>query len=155
ERAWQRDTPCLAFSCTKAVTAAAALLLAERGAYDLEAPVTSWWPEFGARGKEDATAEHLLSHQAGLPAFDRTVPAEEAHDPAAMAALLASQEPEWKPGTAHGYHALTYGWLAGEIVRRLSGHPVGEFVRTEIAGPRGLGLHIGAPDEVIERAARL
>jgi CubicO group peptidase (beta-lactamase class C family) len=154
-RPWLRDTPCLTFSCTKAVTATAALLLAERGAYAVTDPVTSWWPEFGAGGKEAVTAEHLLSHQAGLPALGRTVPVAEAHDPAAMAALLASQEPEWKPGTAHGYHALTFGWLAGEIVRRLSGRTVGEFVRAEITGPRGLDLHVGAPDEVIERTARL
>lgn len=154
-RPWLRDTPCLAFSCTKAVTGTAALMLAERGAYGLEAPVTSWWPEFGAAGKESAIAEHLLSHQVGLPAFDRPVAVHEAHDPAAMAALLAAQEPEWKPGTAHGYHALTYGWLAGEIVRRHAGRPVGAFVRDEIAGPRGLDLHVGAPDDVVERAARL
>ncbi|MCO6006518.1 beta-lactamase family protein [Actinoallomurus purpureus] len=154
-RPWLRDTPCLAFSCTKAVTGTAALLLAERGRYDLEAPVTSWWPEFGAAGKEAATAEHLLSHQVGLPALRRDVPVADAHDPSAMAALLAAQEPEWKPGTAHGYHALTYGWLAGEIVRRCSGRTVGEFVRDEIAGPLNLDLHVGAPDDVIERAARL
>lgn len=154
-RPWQRDTPCLTFSCTKAVTATAALLLAEHGAYAVEAPVSTWWPEFAAAGKEAVTGEQLLSHQAGLPALSRTVPAAEAHDPAEMAALLASQEPEWKPGTAHGYHALTFGWLVGEVVRRLSGRTVGEFVRDEIAGPRDLDLHIGAPDEVIVRTAKL
>jgi CubicO group peptidase (beta-lactamase class C family) len=152
-REWLADTPCLAFSCTKAVTATAALLLAERGAYDVDGPVADWWPEFAAHGKEGTTAAHLLSHQAGLPAFTRTVPAAEAADAAAMAAELAGQAPEWTPGSAHGYHALTYGWLAGEIVRRLSGRTVGEFVRQEFAGE--LDLWIGAPDDVIGRAAKL
>ncbi|HEV7934773.1 MAG TPA: serine hydrolase domain-containing protein [Actinomadura sp.] len=152
-REWLPDTPCVAFSCTKAVTATAALLLAERGAYDVDGPVAAWWPEYAAHGKEDTTAAHLLSHQAGLPAFARPVTAEEAADPAAMAAELAGQAPEWTPGTAHGYHAVTYGWLAGEIVRRLSGRSVGEFVREEFAGD--LDLWIGAPDDVIERAAKL
>jgi CubicO group peptidase (beta-lactamase class C family) len=152
-REWERDTPCVAFSCTKAVTAAAAALLAEREAYDVDGPVTGWWPEFGAHGKEGATAAHLLSHQVGLPAFQRPVTAEEALDPAALAAQLAGQAPEWTPGTAHGYHATTYGWLAGEIIRRLTGKPVGEFVKAEFAGD--LDLWIGAPDKVIERAAKL
>ncbi|SEG62184.1 CubicO group peptidase, beta-lactamase class C family [Thermomonospora echinospora] len=152
-RAWLPDTPCVAFSCSKAVTATAALLLAERGAYDVTGPVTDWWPEFGAHGKEGVTAEHLLSHQAGLPAFAGPVSAQEAADPAAMAALLAGQAPEWTPGEAHGYHALTFGWLAGEIVRRHAGRSVGEFVRDEFAGE--LDLWLGAPPEVIERAARL
>jgi len=152
-RPWLPDTPCVAFSCTKAVTATAALALAERGAYDLTGPVAEWWPEFGACGKEQVTAEQLLSHQAGLPALEREVSAAEAADPAAMAALLAGQAPVWTPGQAHGYHALTFGWLAGEIVRRLSGRTVGEFVRAEFAGE--LDLWIGAPPEVIERAARL
>lgn len=150
-RAWERDTPCIAFSCTKAVTATAALLLAERGAFALDAPVTGWWPEFGVNGKEETTAAHLLTHQAGLPAFDRPVSAEEAADPATMAAQLAGQTPEWTPGSGHGYHALTYGWLTGEIVRRHAGRTVGEFVRAEFAP----GLWIGSPPEVIERAARL
>jgi CubicO group peptidase (beta-lactamase class C family) len=152
-RAWRHDTPCLGFSCTKAVTATAAVLLAERGAYDVDGPVTDWWPEFAAHGKEGTTAAHLLSHQAGLPAFARTVPAAEAADAAAMAAELAGQAPEWAPGSAHGYHALTYGWLAGEIVRRLSGRTVGEFVRAEFAGD--LDLWVGASDDVIDRAAKL
>lgn len=152
-RAWAADTPCFGFSCTKAVTAAAALLLAERGAYDVDGPVTAWWPEFGAHGKDAATAAHLLSHQAGLPAFDRPVSAEEAADPRALADLLAAQEPEWAPGETHGYHALTYGWLAGEIVRRLTGTTVGAFVKQEFTGD--LDMWIGAPDEVIERAAKM
>jgi CubicO group peptidase (beta-lactamase class C family) len=152
-RAWRPDTPCVAFSCTKAVTAAAALRLAEQGAYDMDGPVTDWWPEFAAHGKEAATAAHLLSHQAGLPVLDVPCTAEEAADPKAVADRLAAQPPMWAPGTAHGYHALTYGWLAGEIVRRVGGRPVGEYVRAEFAGD--LDLWIGAPDDVIERAARV
>lgn len=152
-REWLPGTPCFGFSCTKAVTAAAALLLAERGAYEMDGPVTDWWPEFGAEGKDGATAAHLLSHQAGLPAFARTVTAEDAADAPALAAELAAQKPEWTPGEAHGYHALTYGWLAGEIVRRLSGRTVGAFVKDEFT--RDLDLWIGASDDVIERAARL
>ena len=154
-RAWQADTPCFGFSCTKALTATAALLLAERGLYEVDGPVTAWWPEYGAHGKEGTTAAHLLSHQAGLPAFARPVSAEEAADAPARAAELAGQEPEWTPGEAHGYHALTYGWLAGEIVRRLSpgNRTVGAFVRDEFG--KGRDLWIGAPDDVIERAAKL
>jgi CubicO group peptidase (beta-lactamase class C family) len=152
-REWVRDTPCVAFSCTKAVTAAAAALLAERGAYDVDGPVATWWPEFAVNGKEDTTAAHLLSHQSGLPALARPVSAEEAADPKAMADQLAAQTPEWVPGEAHGYQAMTYGWLAGEIVRRHSGRTVGAFVKDEFA--RDLDLWIGSPDSVIERAAKL
>jgi CubicO group peptidase (beta-lactamase class C family) len=154
-RRWERDTPCLAFSCAKAVTATAALRLAAAGACDLDGPVAAWWPEFAAAGKARATGVHLLSHQAGLPAFRDPVTVAAAADPAAMAARLAAQAPEWEPGTAHGYHALTYGWLAGELVRRLSGQTVGEYLAEHIAGPHGLGLWLGPPDEVIGRAARI
>src|SRR4051794_7015845 len=139
-RAWERDTRCVTFSCTKAVTATAALLLAERGAVSLAGPVTDWWPEYGVHGKDATTGEHLLTHQEGLPAFDRPVSADEASDPAAMAAQLAGQRPEWEPGTAHGYHAVTFGWLVGELVRRRSGQDVGEFVRAEISPDLFLGV---------------
>ena len=154
-RPWQRDTPCLAFSCTKALTAACALHLWERGAYEMDAPVTTWWPEFGQAGKGKVTPAHLLSHQAGLPAFDETVSVADTADPAGLAARLAAQAPVWDPGTAHGYHALTFGWLAGEIVRRLSGLKVGEYLSAQITGPHGLDVWLGAPDDVIARAAKL
>ena len=150
-RAWERDTECVTFSATKAVTAAAALLLAERGAVSLDAPVVDWWPEFGAHGKDATTAEHLLTHQAGLPAFERPVSAEDAADPVAMATELAGQAPQWPPGTAHGYHALTFGWLVGELVRRISGRTVAGFVRAEIAPD----LWIGVPPERLPGLARI
>ena len=152
---WQRDTPCLVFSCTKALTAVCALHLWEQGRYDMEGPVSAWWPEFGSARKHRVTAAHLLSHQAGLPALDQQVSVTAAADAAAVAAMLAAQEPLWEPGTAHGYHAQTFGWLAGEIVRRLSGQPVGDYLARHVSGPHGLGIWLGAPDDVIGRAARL
>jgi CubicO group peptidase (beta-lactamase class C family) len=154
-RPWRQDTPCLAYSCAKAVTAVAALQLAEAAGCDLFGPVTGWWPEFGAAGKAGTTTAQLLSHQAGLPAFASPVTVTQAADPAALAIRLAAQPPEWQPGTAHGYHALTYGWLAGELVRRLSGGTVGAYLAQQIAGPLGLGLWLGGPAAVIERAARI
>ena len=154
-RTWERDTPVLAYSCTKAVTATAAQLLAERGLLDVTAPVADVWPEFARRGKERVTVEHLLTHQVGLPAIEGEVPVEEFEDQPAIAARLAGQEPIWEPGTAHGYHALTYGFLVGEVIRRVSGKSVSEIVATEISGPLGLELWVGAPDDVAARAARL
>jgi CubicO group peptidase (beta-lactamase class C family) len=150
-RAWQRDTACVTFSCTKAVTATAALRLAEREQVVLEAPVTDWWPEFGAHGKQRTTGVHLLTHQAGLPAFDRPVSVAEAADAVAMADRLAGQEPEWAPGTAHGYHALTFGWLVAELVRRLGGQSVADYVRSTI----GADLQIGVPAASIAALARI
>ena len=139
-RAWAHDTACVTFSCTKAVTAAAALMLLERGGPGLEQAVTTWWPDFGRLGKDGTTLEHLLTHQAGLPAFDRPISAEEAADPVAMADHLAGQAPDWVPGTDHGYHALTFGWLVGEYVRRQAGRLVGEFVGDEIAPDLRVGV---------------
>ncbi|MEW9547758.1 serine hydrolase domain-containing protein [Nonomuraea sp. NPDC050783] len=154
-RPWERDTPAFAYSCTKAVTATVLLQLAERGLVDVTAPVAEVWPEFAARGKAAVTVEHLLTHQAGLPVVEEPVPVEEFEDQPAIAARLAGQEPLWEPGSAHGYHALTYGFLVGEVVRRVTGKPVGELVAAEIAGPLGLEMWVGAPDDVIARTARL
>jgi CubicO group peptidase (beta-lactamase class C family) len=154
-RPWERDTPCLTFSCAKAVTAVCALRLCSEGAADPDGLVSAWWPEFAVAGKDRTTTAHLLSHQAGLPAFDTPVTVAESADPAALAARLAAQSPQWQPGTAHGYHALTFGWLAGELVRRLSGRTVGQYLAEYIAGPHGLDLWLGGPDEVIARTARM
>jgi CubicO group peptidase (beta-lactamase class C family) len=154
-RAWEHDTPCPIFSGTKAVTATAALMLWQSGQYDVHAPVTTWWPEYGRAGKARTTGAHLLSHRAGLPLFQRQLPTAEAEHPDRLAEQLASQEPIWEPGTDHGYHALTYGWLNGEVVRRLTGHTVGEFVARQIAGPANLDLWLGAPEDVIARTAQI
>ncbi|MEU7892825.1 serine hydrolase domain-containing protein [Nonomuraea sp. NPDC049152] len=151
-RPWERDTPVLSYSCTKAVTATVALLLVERGLLALSTPVKEVWPEFSTAS---VTVEHLLTHQAGLPVIEERVPVEEYGDHAAIAARLAGQSPLWEPGTAHGYHALTYGFLIGEVVRRVTGKSVAELVAAEIAGPLGLDMWLGAPDEVLPRVARL
>ncbi len=150
-RAWVRDTPCVSFSCTKAVTATAALMIAEREDIDLTEPVARWWPEYARCGKEHTTTEDLLTHRAGLPAFTQPLTPADAADAAATAARLAAQEPVWVPGTRHGYHALTFGWLVGELVRRHTGDTVGAFARAHI----GSELWIGAPAEVAARAARV
>lgn len=149
-RSWQRDTACVTFSCTKAVTATAALMVAERHRVDLTAPVVSWWPEYGAAGKSETTGEQLLSHAAGLPAVERPVSIEQAADPELMADLLAAQHPVWEPGSRHGYHAFTFGWLAGEIVRRHAKTTVGEFVRSNVSAD----LMIGADRAALDAIAR-
>ncbi|MBE1591134.1 serine hydrolase domain-containing protein [Nonomuraea angiospora] len=154
-RPWEHDTPAFAYSCTKAITATVLLQLAERGLVDVQGAVADVWPEFAARGKGAITVEHLLTHQSGLPVVEEPVPVEEFGDLAAIAARLAGQAPLWEPGSAHGYHALSYGFLVGEVIRRVTGKSVGELVSAEIAEPLGLELWVGAPDPVIARTARL
>jgi CubicO group peptidase (beta-lactamase class C family) len=154
-REWQHDTPALVFSTTKGLTAICALLLWERGELDIDAPVADVWSEFAAAGKRAVTTRLLLSHQAGLAAFDEAITVEQCHQPGFAAERLAAQAPSWEPGRAHGYHALTYGWLVGEIVRRVSGRSVGQFLAEEIAGPLGLDMWIGLPPELGPRVAVL
>ncbi len=150
-RAWARDTACVTFSCTKAITATAALRVAQETGVGCDVPVGACWPEYAIAGKETTTLADLLTHRAGLPAFDRPVTAAEAADPAAMAELLARQHPAWEPGAAHGYHALTFGWLAGEFVRRHTGLTVGEYARRHL----GPDLWIGISEAAAEQAARV
>lgn len=154
-RTWSRDTPVLVYSATKGPTATCALLLWERGLLDLDAPVAEVWPEFAAGGKRAVTTRHLLTHQAGLPVFDDPISFTECHDPDLVAARLAAQTPHWQPGTAHGYHPLTWGWLVGEVVRRVSGRTVGTMVAEELARPLGLDLWVGLPPEREASVARL
>ncbi|MFI1410904.1 serine hydrolase domain-containing protein [Streptomyces sp. NPDC020707] len=155
DRPWTRDTLQLVYSATKGATATAAHMLAERGALDLDAPVAKYWPEFAANGKADIPVRWLLSHQAGLIALDQPVPLNEALAWHPMAAALAAQRPQWTPGTAHGYHGRTWGWLVGEVLRRVSGQSPGRFFADEIAAPLGLDFFIGLPAEQRDRVSRM
>jgi CubicO group peptidase (beta-lactamase class C family) len=145
-RAWDKDTTTVVMSSTKGATALAAHLLVLRGALDLDAPVAAYWPEFAANGKDGVLVRHLLNHQAGVPALREPLPAGGFFDWELVTSRLAAEAPFWEPGTRHGYHALTFGFLVGEVVRRVSGRSLGTFVADEIAGPLGLDLHIGLPD---------
>ncbi|QYN37326.1 beta-lactamase family protein [Pseudonocardia sp. DSM 110487] len=144
-RPWERDTLQVVYSTTKAVTATCALLLAQRGELDLDAPVADYWPEFAAAGKDRIPVRWLLTHQAGLPTLDQPISRAAAIAWYPMVEALAAQRPSWEPGTAHGYHGLTYGWLVGEVVRRVSGRTIGTYLAEEIAAPLGLDLWIGLP----------
>lgn len=154
-RPWRRDTLALVFSTTKGVTAVCAHLLAQQGQLDLDAPVAEHWPEFGRSGKDRITVRWLLSHRAGLPAIDRPLPVHEALGWDAAVDALAAQRPLWRPGTEHGYHALTFGWLVGEVVRRVTGRSAGQVVATELSSPLGLDLWVGLPEAEEHRVCRL
>jgi CubicO group peptidase (beta-lactamase class C family) len=150
---WERDTITHTWSTTKTMAALCALVLADRGALDLTAPVATYWPEFAAAGKEGVRVSHVLSHTAGLPAFDAPITVEDLYDWQVPTARLAAQPPAWEPGTEAGYHALTQGYLVGEIVRRVTGRSLGTFFAEEIAGPLGADYHIGLPAEHDHRVA--
>ncbi|MFK3979664.1 serine hydrolase domain-containing protein [Micromonospora sp. NPDC050397] len=153
-RAWREDTLQVVYSTTKSVPAACAHLLVQRGQLDLDAPVAEYWPEFAAAGKGDIPVRWLLSHQAGLPVLDRPVPLEQALAWEPIVAALAAQAPAWQPGTAHGYHGITYGWLVGEVVRRVSGRSLGTYFADEIGKPLGLDFWVGLPATEAHRVAR-
>ncbi|MFD7666857.1 serine hydrolase domain-containing protein [Streptomyces sp. NPDC059788] len=148
---WQRDTITGVWSVTKTMTALCALVLADRGRLDLDAPVARYWPEFAAAGKDRVLVRHLLAHTAGLPHWDGTV--EDLYDWPSATARLAAQAPRWEPGTAAGYHSLTQGLLVGEVVRRITGRSVGDFLLDEVAGPLGADFHIGLSAEHDHRVA--
>jgi len=154
-RPYDEDTLQLVFSTTKGATAICAHLLAERGLLDLDAPVVEYWPEFAAAGKGDVPVNWLLSHKSGLVDVDRTMSLDEALDWDSVTKALAESAPLWEPGTQHGYHAITYGWLVGEVVRRVSGRSIGQFFAEEVAAPLGLDFWIGLPDSEQHRVAPL
>jgi CubicO group peptidase (beta-lactamase class C family) len=153
-RAWSEDTITHVWSCTKGATALCAHVLASRGELDLDAPVTEYWPEFGQHGKDTTLVRHLLAHQAGLTAVREPVPPGGMLDWELMTGLLARQEPFWAPGTRHGYHALTFGHLVGEVVRRVSGTPLAEFFEKEVSGPLGLDFWLTLPEDLEPLVAR-
>jgi CubicO group peptidase (beta-lactamase class C family) len=154
-RAWGRDTIVNVFSTTKAMVAIAAHVLADRGDLDLDAPVASYWPEFGAAGKTAIPVRWLLSHTAGLPGIRAPLPSEALYDWPRLTAALAAEEPWWVPGTANGYHAVTYGHLVGEVIRRITGKMPGSFFREEIAHPLGADFQIGLPAADDPRVAEI
>jgi CubicO group peptidase (beta-lactamase class C family) len=144
---WTPDTVTVVFSCTKGATALCAHLLASRGLLNPDLLVSHYWPEFAQNGKADITVAMLLNHQAGLPALRETVPDGGFLDWECMVGMLQRETPFWKPGTRHGYHPMTFGWLVGEVIRRVAGQSVGSLFQNEVAGPLGLDFWIGLPQK--------
>lgn len=142
-RPWQRDTVACAYSCTKGVVAMAVLALAGQGLLDLDAPVATVWPEFAAAGKAELPLRFVLTHEAGLPAIATKMPFGSLSNWEAMAGALAAQEPWWEPGTAHGYHGVTFGHLAGEPIRRATGNTVRANIERELVVPAGAQFSLG------------
>jgi CubicO group peptidase (beta-lactamase class C family) len=154
-RSWEEDTIQIVFSATKGVTAVCLNLLRERGLLDVDAPIAAYWPEFGAQGKARIPVRWALSHRAGLAAVDGDLTLAEVLAWHPVVAAIAAQAPNWEPGTAHGYHARSFGWILGEVVRRITGRTLGRFFAEEIARPFGLDFHIGLPATERRRSARM
>src|SRR5262245_49350831 len=154
-REWERDTIVNLFSSTKTITALCALVLADRGELDVNAPVKKYWPEFAAAGKGDVLVRHLLGHASGVAGWTEPMTLEDIYDLEKANALLAAQAPWWQPGTASGYHGFNFGHLVGEIVKRITGTSLGTFLRKELAGPLGVDYYIGTPAECDRRISLL
>jgi CubicO group peptidase (beta-lactamase class C family) len=152
---WEKDTIVNVFSTTKVMTALCIHLLVDRGLIDVEAPVAKYWPEFAQASKENILVKHLMSHSAGLPGFDEKIPVEALYDWDRIIGLLASQKPWWKPGSKIGYHMITFGYLLGELVRKVTGKSLGEFFRDEIAVPLNIDFHIGLPESFDSRTSEI
>ncbi len=152
---WTRDTISILFSCTKAATALCAHKLIDDGDLDLNAPVSAYWPEFAANGKQDTTVAMMLNHSSGVPALRAPVKEHGFCDWDYMVDRLSAEQPFWTPGTRNGYHMMTFGWTVGELVRRVSGESLGQYFRKNIAEPLGLDFWIGLPDSEFERMTRM
>ena len=154
-RPWERDTIVNVFSITKIMTTICTLICVDRGLLDLDAPVAQYWPEFAQNGKEPLPVRYLLSHTAGLSGWSERFPMEGLYDWDLCVTKLAAQKPWWKPGTKNGYHLVTFGYLLGELVRRVTGKSVGTFFREEVAMPLDADFHIGLAEENDPRVADL
>lgn len=152
---WTRDTLVNVYSTTKGITSMCAHRLVDQGKLDLDAPVAKYWPEFAQAGKEKIPVNYLLSHRAGLPAVKKQLPVDAYFNWPVMCAALAAQEPWWEPGTKHGYHAITFGYLVGEVIRRITSKTPGTYLRDEIARPLALDFHIGVDASFDPRIAEL
>jgi CubicO group peptidase (beta-lactamase class C family) len=150
---WAEHTITNVWSTTKTVTSLAALMLADRGELDVDAPVARYWPEFAASGKQGILVRHVMSYSSGVSGLDQPAAVEDLYDWDKATSRMAAQAPWWEPGTASGYHALNYGHLVGELVRRISGKTLKQFVAEEIAGPLGADFQIGAAERDWERIA--
>jgi CubicO group peptidase (beta-lactamase class C family) len=154
-RPWEQDTIVNVYSTTKTMAATCVLMLADRGEIDLDAPVADLWPEFRANGKAGVLVRHVMSHSAGLSGFEPAITATDLYDWDRVCELLAAQAPWWEPGAKSGYHAITQGYLQGELVRRATGRSVGTFFHDEVAAPLGADFHIGLPASEDHRVADL
>lgn len=150
---WERDTLINVWSTTKTMAAISMLVLIDRGEVDVDAPVATYWPEFKAGGKEQVLVRHIMSHTAGLSGWQEPMKPEDLYDWDLTCSRLAAQEPWWEPGTASGYHAISQGYLEGEVVRRVTGQTIGTFFAKEIAGPLDADFHIGTPASCDDRIA--
>lgn len=154
-REWHDDTVVLVFSAAKGPTATCIHQLAERGLLDIDAPVCRYWPEFAVNGKESITTRMVLSHRAGLAAVDADLTLEEVLAWTPVIEAIAAQAPNWEPGAEHGYHARSFGWILGEIIRRVTGKSPGRYLADEICGPLGLDYWVGLPESEYARCARM
>jgi len=154
-RPWEADTIVNVYSTTKTMTALTALLIADRGDLDFDAPVAKYWPEFAQNGKAEVTVAQLMSHSSGLSGWEEPITREDLYDWDKATSLLAAQAPWWEPGTQVGYHAITQGYLVGEVVRRITGKSLGTVFREEIAEPLDADFHIGLAAEHDRRVADL
>lgn len=143
DQAWQEDSLTTIFSCTKALSAICALRLVDQGKLNLDTPVVEYWPAFAPKGKERITLRQILGHRAGLPAIRPFLPYDALMEPTIIERFLERTRPWWEPGHDHGYHAISFGWLVGKLIRAATGKTMGEYFYDEIAQPLGLDIHIG------------